>query len=114
MGLQRSSQAVFLREAVLQGCLYTVVSVFPRAAELQGDLKSVGSVVLHATEPPGGLQNVVLVSQLPCVQRNSWGAFKLWCLHGSAHTSDQLLSVPVCSGSSGMSQCTVSSGEQTS
>ena len=59
MVLQKSSQAVVLWEAVVQGGLWTVVSFSLCAAELQGGFQSVGSVDLHATEPPGGLQTVV-------------------------------------------------------
>ena len=62
------------------------------AAELQGGFQSVESVDLHVAEPPQCLQNVVLIAQLPCVQRSSWDAFKLWCLQGSRQASDQLLS----------------------
>ena len=58
-GLQRSSQAVVLCEAVLQGDLWTVVSVSLCAAEIQGGFHSVGSVVLHATKLPGVLQTGV-------------------------------------------------------
>ena len=94
MGLHRSSQTVVLCEDVLQRGLKTVVSVSLCAAELQGGFQSVGSVVLHSTEPPGGLQTVVSVAQLPCVQRNSWDAFKLWCLQGSIKAGNQLLSCP--------------------
>ena len=54
MGLQKSSQTVDL-------C----------AAELKGGFQSVESVDLHVAEPPQCLQNVVLIAQLPCVQRNS-------------------------------------------
>ena len=56
-----------------------MVSVSLCAAELQGGFHSVGSVALHATDSPGSLQTVVSVIQLPCVQRSSWDAFKLWC-----------------------------------
>ena len=66
-----------------------VVSVSLCAAELQGGFHSVGSVALHVTEPLGGLQIVVLVAQVPCVQRNSWDAFKLWYLQGSRQAGDQ-------------------------
>ena len=60
MGLQRSSQAVVLCEAVRGGGgLWIVVSVSVCAAEIQGGFVSVGSVALHATEPPGGLQKLV-------------------------------------------------------
>ena len=64
MGLQRSSPAVVLCEAVLQGGQWTVVSVSLCTAELQGGFLSVGSVALHATELPG------VGAQLPCIQRN--------------------------------------------
>ena len=85
-----------------------MVSVSLCAAELQGGFQSVGLVALHATEPPGGLQTVVSVAQLPCVQRSSWDAFKLWCLQGNRQAGDQLLSCPVCSRSPGMPQAVVS------
>ena len=49
---------------------------------------------------------------LPCVQRNSWDAFKLWCLQGSKLAGNQLLSCPECSRSPGMPQYVVSSGEK--
>ena len=93
---------------VLQGGLWTVVSVSLCAAELPGGFQSVGSVALHATEPLGDLQTVVSVIQLPCVQRSSWDAFKLWCLQGSRQAGDQLLSCPVRTKSSGMLQAVVS------
>lgn len=38
--------------------------------------------------PWGGLPTVVSIAQLPCIQGNSWVAFKLWC--------------PGCNGSPGM------------
>ena len=108
MGLQRSSQAVVLWEAVLQWGLWTVVSFSLCASELQGGFQSVGSVALCATEPPGGLQTVMLVAQLPCVQRNPWDAFKLCCLQGSTQAGDQLLNCAVCSRSPGRSLAVVS------
>ena len=71
MVLQKSSQAVVLWEAVVQGGLWTVVSFSLCAAELQGGFQSVGSVVVDTTEPPGCLQTVVSVSRLPRVQGRS-------------------------------------------
>ena len=60
MGLQRSSQAVVLCEAVRWGGgLWIVVSVSVCAAEIQGGFVSVGSVALHATKLPGVLQTGV-------------------------------------------------------
>ena len=78
MDLQSSSQAVVLCEAVFQGSLQSMVSVFLCAAELQGVFQSVGSVAWHAIEAIGGIQTVLSVTQLTCVQRNSWDAFRLW------------------------------------
>ena len=78
------------------------------AAELQEGFQSVGSVALHDTEPSGGLQTVMLVAQLPCVQRNPWDAFKLCCLQGSTQAGDQLLNCAVCSRSPGRSLAVVS------
>lgn len=94
-----------------------------------GDFQSFGSVALLAIVPPGGLQTVS-IAQLPCVQRTSWDAFKLWCPGCSESpgmspvvVSDALgaadllgcgIKCSECKGSSGMPQDIVSSGEQTS
>ena len=63
--------------------LQTLVPFSVCVAEHKEDFQSVWPVLLHALEPPGGLQIAVTLAQLPCVQRSSWDAFKLWCLQGS-------------------------------
>lgn len=77
----------------------------------------------------GGFQTVVSIAQLPCVQRNSWDAFKLCCPGCTGYPGmpqEVVLNVlsavvlPVkcskaeCSRSSPMSQDIASSREQTS
>ena len=59
--------------------LQTLVPFSVCVAEHKEDFQSVWPVLLHALEPPGGLQIAVSLAQLPCVQRSSWDAFKLWC-----------------------------------
>lgn len=59
LSLQKSSQAVMLCEAVLQGCLRTVVSVSLCSVTLQSGFQSVSSVAQHIAEPLGRLQTVV-------------------------------------------------------
>jgi len=61
------------------GGQWTVVSVSLCAATLQGGFQSFRLVALPALEPLEGLPTAVSIAQLPCVQRNSWDAFKLWC-----------------------------------
>jgi hypothetical protein len=102
LGLQRSSPAVVLWETVLYGVLLIVVSVSLCAADLQGGFQSLGSV-MNSVKPLGVLQTVALIAQLPCVPRNTWDAFKLWCFYGSREAGDQLASCHVCRGSSGIS-----------
>ena len=75
--------------------LQTLVPFSVCVAEHKEDFQSVWPVLLHALEPPGGLQIAVTLAQLPCVQRSSWDAFKLWCLQGSRQAGDQLLSCSV-------------------
>ena len=106
MDLQRS-QAVVLCEDVFQGSLWTVVSVLLCASELQGSFQSVRSIAMHTTEPLGGLQTGVYGPVALCT-KEFLGTFKLWCLQGSRKASDQLLSCPVRTKSSGMLQAVVS------
>ena len=85
-----------------------MVSVSLYAAELLGGFQSVGSVALHALDPLGSLHTIMSVTQLPCIQRSSWEAFKLCCLQESRQADDQLFTCPVCSRYPGMPLAVVS------